>query len=121
MARINHFEITAIEDNQDQKLSPVLRHSNTEGYRQKLGVTKFMRSFSKREEYEAPNKFIPRMLSKPPTLIGGGYKVDSDMIGVFLDKKMKNDIMKKAEKVLNQNKNMKSLESKNIKRLFAGK
>lgn len=51
MARINHFEITAIEDNQDQKISPVLRHSNTNDYRQKLGVTKFMRSFSKREEY----------------------------------------------------------------------
>jgi len=36
------------------------------------------------------------MLSKPPTLIGGGYKVDSDMIGVFLDKKIKNDIIRKA-------------------------
>lgn len=34
-------------------------------------------------------------------------KVDSDMIGVFLDKKIKNEVIKKAEKVLNFNKNMK--------------
>lgn len=41
------------------------------------------------------------------------------MIGVFLDKKIKNEIVKKAEKVMNLNKNLKMIENKNIKRLFS--
>lgn len=43
------------------------------------------------------------------------------MIGVFLDKKIKNEIVKKAEKVMNLNKNLKMIENKNIKRLFSVK
>lgn len=41
------------------------------------------------------------------------------MIGVFLDKKIKNEIIKKAERVLSINKNVKLTENKNLKRLFA--
>lgn len=52
---------------------------------------------------------------------GGTQRLDSDMIGVFLDKKIKNEIVKKAEKVMSINKNLKSIENRNIKRLFAGK
>ena len=43
------------------------------------------------------------------------------MIGVFLDKKIKNQIVKKAEKVSSLNKNLKLIEHKNIKRLFSVK
>lgn len=38
---------------------------------------------------------------------GHSFKADSEMIGVFLDKKIKNEILKKAEKVCNINKNVK--------------
>jgi hypothetical protein len=41
------------------------------------------------------------------------------MIGVFLDKKIKNEILKKAERVLHINRNVKITENKNLKRLFA--
>ncbi len=48
-------------------------------------------------------------------------KYNSDLIGVFLDKKIKNEIVKKAERVLNQNKNLKLIENKHLKRLFSVK
>jgi hypothetical protein len=41
------------------------------------------------------------------------------MIGVFLDKKIKSEIVKKAERVLSINRNVKITENKNLKRLFA--
>ena len=38
-----------------------------------------------------------------------------------MDKKIKNEIVKKAEKVVSMNKNTKLTENKNIKRLFSSK
>lgn len=41
------------------------------------------------------NKFIPKLQVKS-SIIATGSRGDSEMIGVFLDKKIKNEIVKKA-------------------------
>ena len=43
------------------------------------------------------------------------------MIGFYLDKKLKNEVVRKAEKVLNINRNTKLVENRSIKRIFASR
>ena len=62
---------------------------------------------------------MPKLQARQNEFQNGTERYNADMIGVFLDKKIKNEIVKKAEKVMSMNKNSKVMENRNLKRLFA--
>ena len=64
--------------------------SNTFEYREKIESMKLTRSLSKFEGYET-KKFVPKIQSKNSFFMSDyKNKMNNDMIGVFLDKKIKN-------------------------------
>lgn len=76
--------------------SPILRYSNAFEYRDKMENTKFIKTHSLRSDRnDSGNKFVPRVQSKPVHVISP-QKYKKDMIGVFLDRKIKNEIVRKV-------------------------
>lgn len=79
------------------------------------------RSISTKSKSQSSHRLIPRIPGKTNDQKKYSDRYESDLIGTFLDKKIKNEIVKKAEKVLQMNQQLKTIESKNLKRFFAGR
>jgi len=83
-------------ENESGTVSPVLRYSNAFEYRDKLESTKFIKTQAIRtDRNDSSNKFVPKVQSKP-SILSSTRKSSTNMIGVFLDRKIKNEIIKKV-------------------------
>lgn len=87
---VNNFEILVLET-EEPKPSPLLRSSKAFEYIEHIENQKFSRPLSNgSERLSRSQKFIPKMQVRSKDGNYSGDRYDSDLIGVFLDKKIKN-------------------------------
>lgn len=117
---VSTFQLVSLESEQ-RKPSPLLRSSNAFDFVEKMAETKLAPKISTRAKGHSSQKLIPSLPGKRKDEKRIGDKYESDIIGAFLDKKIQNEIVKKAEKVLQMNQQLKTIESKNLKRFFSSR
>ena len=117
---MHNYELTTLDEEDRQQSHPILRQSNAFDYRDKMESIKFTRSLSRSAKDKQTNKFVPK-LSIRVNEGRSGERHNPDLIGFYLDKKIKNEIVKKADRVVNMNKNARLTDNRNIKRLFTSK